>query len=406
MGRCVRSAANWRRRSAGGGIHGLCCRLQSVPHPPSSFLFLMATTDPSEQRRSPVPSDSDDSHSSSNDSSVDMNEQPCSSASASASASKPSKNPLHRINAPSSVQALAVDDDVVFAGVQGGNITAWSLETYELLATVPAHKESVLSLALCEDRSLLFSTGADSIVNVWSTQTLQRVYSLYSPFEIGDIFCVAHSTEHQTLFWGAQNASVQWHTISTDTNIASPALTFAPGSRKHRFFDSLGPGGAANVISDEDGASLTLDIQGGRVLTIPTANYLPYAHKSYIYSMLLVKGPLHRGRDEDVLITGSGDGVIKLWSIDALSSDGLVQLTKFKNVDSNVLSLSYRGSFLYAGLSDGTANVYNLASNQLVQRLSIGHGDVSQILVTTDSILCGTSQGRLKVSAPTGSLWV
>lgn len=313
------------------------------------------------------------------------------------SESSPSKSPIHRINAPGSVQALAVDDDVLFAGLQGGSITAWSLETYELLATVPAHKESVLSLSLCEDRSLLFSTGADSIVSVWSTQTLQRLYSLYSPFEIGDIFCVVHSTKTQTLFWGAQNASLQWHKISTDAGAMSPTLNFAPGSRKHRFFDSLGPGGTSNVISDEDGTSMSLNGQGGRVLTIPSHNYLPYAHKSYIYSMLLVKGLLNYGGCEEVLVTGAGDGTIKIWSIDSLSTDGLLQLTKFKNTGSNVLSLSFRGSFLYAGLSDGTANVYNLASNQLVQRLSIGHGDISQISVNSDSILCGTSQGRIKV---------
>ncbi|KIW49944.1 hypothetical protein, variant [Exophiala xenobiotica] len=356
----------------------------------------MATTESIKQNSSSTPSDSTDSLCSvhvdlpNRDDSIGVNEP------TSSSTSKSSKNPIHRINAPGSVQALVVDDDVLFVGVQGGSITAWSLETYELLATVPAHKESVLSLALSEDRSLLFSTGADSIVNVWSTDTLQRVYSLYSPFEIGDIFGVVHSIKKQTLFWGAQNASIQWQKISTDANITSPNLPFAPGSRKHRFFDSLGPGGAANVIADEDGTSLTLSSQGGRVLTAPSRNYLPYAHKSYIYCILLGKGLFNHDKDDEVLITASGDGAIKLWSIDALPSEGLVLLTKFKNTGSNVLSLSFRGSFLYAGLSDGTANIYNLASNQLVQRLSIGHGDVTQILVNTDSIFCGTSQGRLK----------
>ncbi|KAK5198616.1 hypothetical protein LTR92_001087 [Exophiala xenobiotica] len=353
-------------------------------------------TESIEQNRSTTTSDSTDSLCSDHvnlpnrDGSLGMHDSPASST------SKPSKNPIHRITAPGSVQALAVDDDVLFVGVQGGSITAWSLETYELLATVPAHKESVLSLALSEDRSLLFSTGADSIVNVWSTDTFQRVYSLYSPFEIGDIFGVVHSIKKQTVFWGAQNASIQWQKISTDANITSPNLPFSPGSRKHRFFDSLGPGGAANAISDEDGTSLTLNSQGGRVLTALSRNYLPYAHKSYVYCLVLGKGLFNHDKDDEVLITASGDGAIKLWSIDALSSEGLVLLTKFKNTGSNVLSLSFRGSFLYAGLSDGTANVYNLASNQLVQRLSIGHGDVTQILVNTDSIFCGTSQGRLK----------
>ena len=307
------------------------------------------------------------------------------------------KTPIHRIQAPGSVQAIAIDDDVLFAGVQGGSIIAWSLDTYELLATVPAHKESVLGLALSDDRSLLFSTGADSVVNVWSTQTLQRLYSLYSHFEIGDVFCVVHSTKKQTLLWGAQNSSLQWHKLSTDANIKSPTAAFSPGSRKHRFFDSLGPGGSVNTISDEDGTAVLISNQGGRVLTIPSRNYLPYAHKSYVYSMLLIKGLFTHDREEEVLISGAGDGTIKLWSLDSMATQGLEQIGKFKNPDSNVLSLSYRGSFLYAGLSDGAANVYNLASNQLVQRLQVGYGDINQILVSADSVLCGTSQGLVQV---------
>ena len=311
------------------------------------------------------------------------------------------KNPVHRINAPGSVQALAVDDDVLFAGTQGGSIIVWSLETYQLLATVPAHKESVLSLALSEDRALLFSTGADSVVNVWSTQTLHRLYSLHSHFEIGDIFCVVHSTKNQTLFWGAQNSSIQWHKLSTDANVKSPILTFTPGSRKHRFFDSLGPGGIANIIYDEDGiTSTSLNGHGGRVLTVPSQNYYPYAHKSYIYCMILVKGLFRHDRDEEVLVTAGG-GAIRLWSIDELTSKSVVQMTKFSNPNSNIFSLAYKGSFLYAGLSDGVVNIYNLASNQLVQRLGVGHGDVSQVLVTTDSLLCGTNQGWVKVGTST-----
>ncbi|ETI28622.1 hypothetical protein G647_01073 [Cladophialophora carrionii CBS 160.54] len=302
------------------------------------------------------------------------------------------KHPIHRVNAPGSVQALAIDDDVLFAGTQGGNIVVWSLETYELLASVAAHKESVLSLVLSEDKTLLFSSGADSIVNIWSTESLQRLYSLYSHFDIGDVFCSAHSLRTQTLFWGAQNASIQWYKISTETSLKSP-VTFSPGSRKHRFFDSLGPGGITNAVSDEDGPNSDL---GGRVLTIPSQDYLPYAHKSYIYSVLLVKGTCAHDKDVEVLITGGGDGTIKLWKIDNLSSCGPTQITKFKTPGLSVLSLAYRGLFLYAGLSDGTANIYNLASNQLVQRLQVGHGDVSQIILSTDSIWCGTSEGWIK----------
>ena len=313
--------------------------------------------------------------------------------SATAILSHPVKHPLHRVHAPGSVQALAIDDDVVFAGTQGGSIVVWSLETYELLASVAAHKESVLSLVLSDDRSLLFSTGADSVVNIWSTDSLQRRYSLFSNFEIGDIFCSAHSTTTNTLFWGAQNASIQWYKFTAETTLKS-LITINPRPRKHRFFDSLGPGGTANAVLDDDGAANNL---GGRVLTIPMANYLPYAHKSYIYSVLVVRGLCSPDKDEESLITGGGDGTIKFWKVSG--SSGPVQAHKFKTPDASVLSLSYRGLFLYAGLSDGVAHIYNLASNQLVQRLQVGHGDVSQITLSSGSILCGTSEGWVQVRA-------
>ena len=306
------------------------------------------------------------------------------------------KYPIHRLNAPGSIQAVAVDDDVVFAGTQGGSIVVWSLETYELLATVPAHQESVLGLAFSEDRSLLFSTGADSIVNVWSTESLQRLYSLHSPFEIGDVFCAVHSASTQTLFWGAQNSSIQWYKLSMDSAVRSPLSV--PRTRKHRFFDSLGPGGASNAMYDEE---IVAGSQGGQVMTIPNRNYLPYAHKSYIYSILLVKGLSSRERDDEVLVSGGGDGTIKLWSINNLSSSGPIQMAKLKTPGSKVLSLAYRGSYLYAGLSEGLAHIYSLASRQLVQKLQLDHGDISQILVSTDSIFCGTSEGWIKVKIRT-----
>lgn len=43
---------------------------------------------------------------------------------------------------------------------------AWSLDTYALVLSVHAHKESVLGLYLSEDGELLFSSGGDSAVNV------------------------------------------------------------------------------------------------------------------------------------------------------------------------------------------------------------------------------------------------
>lgn len=110
------------------------------------------------------------------------------------SAKKVEHTLVHSVQAGRSILALVADDDYLFAGLEGGEITVsgrfycprreqilrilnqialtlgstqvWSLETFEKVFTVHAHVESVLSLYLSEDKQLLFSSGVDSVVNV------------------------------------------------------------------------------------------------------------------------------------------------------------------------------------------------------------------------------------------------
>ena len=206
------------------------------------------------------------------------------------------REPIHRISGPGSVQALVIDQDVLFAGLQGGVIAAYSLDTYELISSVQAHEDSVLGLYLCPQHHLLFSTGADSVANIWSTQSLEPLYSLHSCFEIGDVFCVSYSTRLRMAFFGAQNGSLGWYRLRDEHKGVDTRVAWGPGLRKHRFFDSLGPGGTQDPLQlKSPNGDLTA---GGNRVTIPNENYRPYSHKSYVYSMLLAKG-LFQHDDEE-----------------------------------------------------------------------------------------------------------
>ena len=305
----------------------------------------------------------------------------------------PDKSFNHCINTLGSVQALVVDDDVLFAGLQGGLIAVYSLDTYELLSTVHAHEESVLSLTLSEDHRILISSGADSTVNIWSVRTLEQLYSIHSYFEIGDVFCTVYSARHHTVIFGTQNGSISWYHVGDKDRLQTPRASST--AREHRFFDSRGPGGSTNALQQLNGNTQTPHSSVHSV-TIPSTSYKPFAHKSYVFSMLLAKGLFHHDNEEEVLITSGGGGTIKLWRIDALEDDQLQSSFQFKNKGTSVLSLACSGPFLYAGLADGNAHVYNLASCQLIQKLNVGLGEVSQIQVRPRAILCGTSQGWVK----------
>jgi len=250
----------------------------------------------------------------------------------------------------------------------------------------------VLGLNLSQDRNLLFSCGVDSVVNVWDSSSLRRLYSLHSPFEVGDIFCVAYSQRLKTVFSGAQNSSIQWHHFVSPT-IDEPAENGVPTSRKHRFFDSLGPGGVPTAHSN--GTEGPIRAIGGQAITISPACYKAYAHKSYIYSMILAKGLLEDGTDQEVLITADGKGTIKLWTTGALGDAGLQLLHKLKSKGSSVLNLAYKAPFLYAGLSNGQAHIYNLISQQLVQKLDACDTGITQIQILGSDFFCGANGGSV-----------
>ena len=126
-------------------------------------------------------------------------------------ASKISQEPglFHKIKDQSSILALLVSESKIFAGTQSGDLLVWSLETFSLLANVHAHRGSILCLCLSTDGKQLFSSAGDAIVNVWCTSSLSRQYSIYSKYDVGDVFCVAYSTSLQTVYLGAQNTSIQ-----------------------------------------------------------------------------------------------------------------------------------------------------------------------------------------------------
>lgn len=115
----------------------------------------------------------------------------------------------HRFRHDNSILVLAVKDDTLFAGTQGGELIVYDLQTFERTNTLEAHDSSVLGLCLSPQGNILLSSAGDRFVNVWSTMTLALMASIYSVYDIGDIFCVSWSPNLETIYLGAQNTSIQ-----------------------------------------------------------------------------------------------------------------------------------------------------------------------------------------------------
>jgi di- and tripeptidase len=110
--------------------------------------------------------------------------------------------------------------------------------------------------------------------------------------------------------------------------------------------------------------------------------------------MLLVRGLLESSPTEEVLVTGAGDGVVKLWRLD--QDEAPSEMAALENGDP-VLALAVDGSFLYCGLSGGALNIWNLDSRQLVKRITGHTGDLWAVDIVQGLVVCGDSNGVIKV---------
>lgn len=316
---------------------------------------------------------------------------------------------VHTLQHNSTVLTLAVspEHDSIYAGTQDGEIVVWSLDTFEQILQVQAHKRSVLSLALSPDSSLLFSSACDAIINVWCPRTLRRLYEVYGVHDVGDIFCTAYSPQQEALYIGAQNTTIQWVALNGPSGCVSSDSRNHPDRRSHPFFDSKAIGGSATPRRNEDRwaliprARVVLEIDGGSIRQ--------FAHYGFVYCMLMARGPTVKvDSDEDVLISGGGDGTIKLWSLgggsrssgrDEDASGRIEEIMTLGTDDAeSVLSLALDGSFLYAGKLDGIVELWDLDTTQRLRVIKAHQGNVMSLQMGWGCLWAASTNGWASVS--------
>lgn len=305
----------------------------------------------------------------------------------------------HRMKNDSSVLALALSDAHLFAGTQAGAILVYCLDTYERLAVIEAHKGSVLDLCLCQEEGLLFSSAADRITNAWDLKTFDRVYSLYSTYDTGDVFCVAYSARLKTVYLGAQNTSIQWYDLKEKDQRPKPQPDNHPLMREDPFFDSRGPGGVRTPRPAHHHIH-PRHAKGGQVLEIDNASITHFAHYGYVYCMMLARGILPDSPDQEALISAGGDGAINIWRLEEKNGGGIELLFKLddgREEGQSILSMALDGSFLYSGRSGGEVNVWDLETRQIVRSIKAHREDVLSICIGGGYLFTAAVTGYVRV---------
>jgi di- and tripeptidase len=314
---------------------------------------------------------------------------------------------LHNLKHDSSVLALAVshEHEYIFAGTQDGEIVVWSLGTFQRVRRIQAHKRSVLCLFMSADRSMLFSSAGDATISVWCPETMKRLYEIYSTTDVGDIFSMVYSAQRDTLYIGAQNTSIQWVTLNDANSRVTHESAQHPDRRNHRFFDSKAVGGTSTPRRSDERWSLIPKAE--QVLEIPRGAIGMFAHYGYVYCMLIAKGPtVLVEADEEILISGGGDGTIKLWRLgsgkeddDADANNGIRELVVLGDDDAeSVMSLTIDGSFLYAGKLHGIVELWDLDTKQKLRVIKSHKADIMTVQMGWGYLWSAAATGTATVS--------
>ena len=252
----------------------------------------------------------------------------------------------------------------------------------------------MLGLSTSQDGELLFSSGADTIVNVWCTDKYTRKFSIYSTYDIGDLYCVVYSAKLNTLYFGSQNTMIQWVDMGAARPVEDDDLHNHPTQRDHRFFDSKDPAGVIRprVITKDN-----LKSYGGHLVEVDRRCVRQYAHNGYVYCMLLADNISRNETGGETLVSGGGDGTVKLWKIKDRSKPSLQELQVLDNGDYSVLTIAIDGSFLYVGMLGGDVNVWDLDTCQQIRTFKAHATDVLTLSVGCGKIFSGGANGHARV---------
>ncbi|CAG8668236.1 19282_t:CDS:10 [Gigaspora margarita] len=212
----------------------------------------------------------------------------------------------------------------------------------EIQPTKPSHTltlgdNSVLSL-VCSYK-YLFSGSQDPYIRVWNTETLNCLYVIQSSHDVGDLFSVVYSDSLETLYIGCQNTSIQQFDLST--------------KEKYRSLNSPLLVKSSNENEDAETAKVCAEIS--YIPKYDDDNDIPRyeidetmvywnSHNGYVYALLL-----GNNKDGEILISGSGDGDVKIWSIEK-NSMNLLQI--LKGTDAGVLTFALHEDLLFCGTQD------------------------------------------------------
>ncbi|CAO3673109.1 unnamed protein product, partial [Umbelopsis vinacea] len=255
------------------------------------------------------------------------------------------------------------------------------------------HQGSVLALSLSPDESWLFSSSGDGTVRVWDIESLQCVYLIHCCHDVGDIFSLVYSDVSNFLFLGSQNTSIQWYDFSDPqtTGLSDSSAPATPISPRYTAQTSKFFGSKIETPTTEERRN-PMDAEVIQCV-VRDSNVQVNAHDGYVYCLALEYDLPNI--DGEVLISGSGDGDVKLWRI---TNEGLDNLHTLKgSSDKGILTIALMDDgYLFCGVQGGNIQIWDLETHQMIRSIMAHNDDVLSLCVKNHDVFSASADGTIK----------
>jgi WD40 repeat protein len=239
--------------------------------------------------------------------------------------------------------AISPDSRTIAAGARSDQIKLWDAKTGNELRTFRGHSSTVFALAF-NPNGLLASASADRTIRIWNPKTGAQLQALSGHENY--VVSLAFSADGKRLVSGSYDNTVRvWELYGYGQYRLRRKLT---GHYDSVYSVAISPDGSKAASASRDGTVRVWDIETGRAQTL-TADIFMNGMWSVAFSP-----------DDRFIIAGSTNGQILRYEID---DEGTY---RYKDVKDKLLgspfSLSYvsKGTRILAGISDGTARIYNV----------------------------------------------
>jgi ribosomal RNA-processing protein 9 len=197
--------------------------------------------------------------------------------------------------------AVSVDGRYVVSGGSDNLIKVWNSEEQSLATTFSSHRGPVLGLVFQLGSMTLFSVSADRTVKLWNMEQLAYMDTLFG---------------HQDLVVGV-DALTQERCVTVGSRDRTARLWKVPEESQLVFRASEDAGGSVEAVTMIDGDHFATGSEQGAI------SLWSFGRKKPMHTEMSPSKEaghpiicLHSYRLTDLLISGSDDGIIRLWRVD------------------------------------------------------------------------------------------